>query len=285
MPSVRQRERIGALILALLAALALGAATSRPASPTLGDGVATTRIHDIQGTGHISPLAGHIVVDVPGVVTATRSNGFYLEDPEPDADDRTSEGIFVFTSSRAKPAVGDGIAVSGTVTEFRPRCPPSSCTTSATGFANLTVTEIVSPRWKRAPGLRQLPPPIVIGLGGRLPPIAAIDGNDAPTGNVEEGGTFNAATDGVDFYESLEGMRVVIHNSIAVGVRSSGTVPVLADHGTGASERTPRGGIVLRENDANPERIILAGGITPTPRVNVGDLFNDDVTGVVDYAS
>ena len=40
-----------------------------------------------------------IVAGVPGVVTATRFNGFYIQDPKPDRDDRTSEGIFVFTGS------------------------------------------------------------------------------------------------------------------------------------------------------------------------------------------
>jgi predicted extracellular nuclease len=37
-------------------------------------------IHDIQGTGHISPHVGETVT-TSGVVTAKRSNGFYLQDP------------------------------------------------------------------------------------------------------------------------------------------------------------------------------------------------------------
>ena len=57
-------------------------------------------IHDIQGAAHRSPLAG-AGRPTPGIVTAARTNGFYLQDPSPDADDATSEGIFVFTASRA----------------------------------------------------------------------------------------------------------------------------------------------------------------------------------------
>ena len=34
---------------------------------------------------------------MPGVVTARRTNGYFVQDPRPDRDARTSEGIFVFT--------------------------------------------------------------------------------------------------------------------------------------------------------------------------------------------
>src|SRR5262249_31894542 len=57
------------------------------------------RIHDIQGAAHRSPLVGKRVTSVPGVVTAVSSNGFWFEDPQPDDNPATSEGLFVFTSS------------------------------------------------------------------------------------------------------------------------------------------------------------------------------------------
>jgi hypothetical protein len=50
------------------------------------------RIHDIQGAAHKSLLVGQ-VDRVPGIVTAVVRNGFYLQDPNPDADNATSEGI------------------------------------------------------------------------------------------------------------------------------------------------------------------------------------------------
>src|SRR5215203_4030823 len=77
-------------------------------------------IHEILGAAHISPLAGQNVSSVPGIVTARSSNGFWMQDPNPDADDATSEGIFVFTTSAPTP-VGDAVQVSGRVQEFRPR--------------------------------------------------------------------------------------------------------------------------------------------------------------------
>jgi hypothetical protein len=46
-----------------------------------------------------------------GTVTAVAGNGFYLQDPHPDADQATSEALFVFTS--AAPAVGVVASIRG----------------------------------------------------------------------------------------------------------------------------------------------------------------------------
>lgn len=72
-------------------------------------------IRTIQGVGHVSPLNGQPVTGVPGIVTALTATGFYLQDANPDADPRTSEGIFVFTRTAPTVAVGDALLVSGTV--------------------------------------------------------------------------------------------------------------------------------------------------------------------------
>src|SRR5512144_714635 len=65
------------------------------------------RIHDIQGAGHLSLLRGERVANVPGVVTAVKANGFFMEDPQPDNDPTTSEGIFVFTQAAPGVRVND----------------------------------------------------------------------------------------------------------------------------------------------------------------------------------
>src|SRR5207237_5609505 len=49
-----------------------------------------TAIHDIQGASHVSPKVGQNVSNVNGIVTAKRTNGFYMQDPNPDAHDATS---------------------------------------------------------------------------------------------------------------------------------------------------------------------------------------------------
>jgi predicted extracellular nuclease len=124
-----------------------------------------------------------------------------------------------------------------------------------------------------------LPAPVVIGSGGRLPPTSVIE--DDATGDV-------------DFYESLEGMRVQINDAVAVGptavfgtTNQNREITVLGDNGANAGVRSARRGIVVRADDFNPERIILndliAGGPT-LPTVTVGDHFDAPVVGVLDYS-
>ena len=48
------------------------------------------------------------------------SKGFWIQDPDPDADPATSEGVFVFTSSAPTVAAGDAVTVAGTVSEYYP---------------------------------------------------------------------------------------------------------------------------------------------------------------------
>lgn len=86
-------------------------------------------IHDIQGPGDTSPVAGRLV-STTGIVTAVVSNGFFIQNPDSavDADPNTSEGVFVFTSSRpaAVATVGNLVQVTGTVNEFIPSGDPNS---------------------------------------------------------------------------------------------------------------------------------------------------------------
>ncbi len=201
-------------------------------------------IREIQGSAHLSAFDGQPVSGVTGIVTAIRSNGYWFQDPNPDSDDATSEGLFVFTSSAPTVAVGDAVVVSGTVSEFRP---------GGASTTNLTITEIVSPTTVVTSSGNPLPAATVIGTGGRVPPGEVID--DDATGSVETSGVFDPATDGIDFYESLESMLVQVNNPVATGPRNDfGEISVIGDDGANASVRTARGGIVLRANDVNPER-------------------------------
>lgn len=251
--------------------------------PTIG-----ARIWQIQGAQHRSPMVGMSVSNVPGIVTARASNGFYLQDADGDGDDATSDGIFVFTSSTppAAAAVGAQVLVSGTVQEFRP----------GNDATNLTVTQIGgSPTVTAFTGsglfTRTTIAPTVLGSGGRVPPTEIID-NDS-LGNVETSATtmFDPAQDALDFLESLEGMVVRINNTRATGPRNSfGEVWVLGDLGVNASGSNARGGITLVERaagiDFNPERIQLddgLNGVSMPAGINTGDLLGD-VTGVASYS-
>jgi predicted extracellular nuclease len=233
------------------------------------------RIHDIQGAAHISPLKGQPVSGVPGIVTAVKSNGFYLQDPNPDADDATSEGIFVFTNSAPAVSVGDGVAVNGTVSEFR--------VGGSGGAGNLTQTEITGPTVALVSHANPLPAPVVIGTGGRVAPSPVIE--DDATGDVETSGVFDPASDAIDFYESLEGMRVQINDAVAVGPTNQyGETPVLPDNGAGVANRTARGGVYIADYaNGNPRRIILDSAIVKTPTMNVADTLPGATVGVLDY--
>jgi hypothetical protein len=181
-----------------------------------------TLIRAIQDSGHISPLNGELVSSVPGIVTAKLSNGFYLQDPNPDTDDATSEAIFVVTATApAAVAVADSVTASGRVSEFRP---------GGSSSTNLMTTEITSPTTTVLSSRNPLPAPIVIGSGGRVPPSEVIE--DDATGSVETSGLFDPASDGIDFYESLEAMRVQVNDPVAVGPTNGfGEIPVLGDDG------------------------------------------------------
>jgi VCBS repeat-containing protein len=224
-------------------------------------------IHDIQGAGHSSPVVGQPVITT-GIVTATDTNGFYLQDPNPDSDLATSEGIFVFTGSAPTVAVGDSVQVTGTVSEF----------TAAPG--SLSVTEIVSPTIGLLSSGNALPEATLIGVGGRTPPTHVID-DDHMT-------SFDPATDGIDFYETMEGMRVTIAAPLVVAPTNSfGETWVVASGGAGATTISARGGITISDGDFNPERIqidddsgIFAGY---TPNHSEGDLLGD-VTGILNYS-
>ena len=232
---------------------------------------APSRISDIQGTGHTSPFVGQVVTAVPGIVTAVDSNGFYLQDPNPDTNIATSEAIFVFTSSAPTVKVADSITVTGTVSEFTP---------GGVSTGNLSTTQIGgNPTITILSSNNPLPAATIIGAAGRIPPTQVID-NDGLT-------SFDPTTDGIDFFESLEGMRVTAKNLVAVSPTNSfGEIYAVVDNGAGATGLSQRGTINISPNDFNPERIQIDAdnGVFDFafPIVNVGAKLGD-VTGVVGY--
>jgi uncharacterized protein len=229
-------------------------------------------IGQVQGASHLSPRSGQIV-EVEGIVTVKRSNGFYLQSQQPDAEPATSEALFVFTSSAPAVNVGDAVRVSGRVSEFR---------AGGSASTNLTLTQLISPVVTLLSTGNALPASTVIGLGGRVPPTEVIE--DDATGSVETSGVFDPVTDGIDFYESLESMRVQVDDPVVVGPRNSfGEILVLSNDGASAGVRTTRGGIVIRPGDYNPERVMLDDALLPTPVADVADHFTTAAVGVLDY--
>jgi predicted extracellular nuclease len=257
-----------------------------PPPPVIG-----ARIYQIQGNRHLSPMSGQSVTGVPGIVTALASNGFYMQDGDGDGDVNTSDGILVFTSTAPTVSVGQEVTVNGNVSEFRPN-----------GAAGLTVTEIVSPTVTVYPAgnlfTNNSITPTILGIGGRSIPTDIID-NDS-NGNVETSPTnvFDPSEDGIDFYETVEGMLVQINDPVLTSPTLAGTAAgdrqyfVLADNGVNATGRSARGGVTLVERstgvDYNPERIELFTGLPNTNApvgtvFNVGDKLAGPIFGVMSY--
>jgi predicted extracellular nuclease len=250
-------------------------------------GAAGETIMQIQGTTHRSPLAGRAVSGVHGIVTARTGSGFYVQDTTGDGDPATSDALFVFTRAAPSVAVGDHVELGGTVFEYRPDCSSATalddetCSVRSAAFHNLSVTEIVSPSIRvHASGLSP-PSAAWIGGTGALPPTLISDGN---VGSVEDPAyPFDRARHALDFFETLEGMRVAVAAPLVVGARDSfGVLPVLAELGAGPWTLTPRGGVALTAASANGGRILLDDALAATPQADVGDTLAD-VEGVLDY--
>jgi hypothetical protein len=230
---------------------------------------AAVRIHAIQGSGHRSPLAGQRVESVDGIVTAVlatgRAPGFWMQDAKPDRDEATSEAIFVSTMGvPASVAAGDSVSVSGDVEEQ--------------GFAGaLTTTQIANPAVRIVSRGFPLPAPVRTGATGRAIPSRHVDDDGLAI--------FDPRDDAIDFWESLEGMRVEVRDPIVAGATSGyGDIVVLADGGRGSEVLGARGGIVLRADDVNPERIFVEPRLVKDPPVaHSGDRLAGAITGVVDY--
>lgn len=222
-------------------------------------------IHDVQGVSHRSPLAGHWVRDVEGVVTAVlgrrgRGLGFWLEaeGARRDDDARSSEGLFVEGSGAVAPTVGDLVRVQGAVEEAGSE--PGLTTTRLTGGSvELVRTDVALP-----PPTRPFDTP--------LPAVVDDDGFTL----------FEPATDAADRLESVEGMRVLVPPSRVVGPTTSyGEIAVLA--GSAADLAATRaGGILLPPEGALPGPLLLGGRLARSPAVAVGDRL-PALAGVVDY--
>ncbi|HEX2911216.1 MAG TPA: lamin tail domain-containing protein [Chloroflexia bacterium] len=233
--------------------------------------VAITHIYTIQGAALASPLEGQTVT-TEGVVTGLKSNGFFLQDATGDGNPATSDGIFIFTGSTPAITNGHSARVQGTVTEFRTASRPEDAT--LTELNNVTVTDL---------GSGSAITPVVIstagsGPGVRNPPLASIYSTPA----------YDPAIDGLDFYESLEGMLVQVNNGLVVGQKTTySDFPIVPDNGVGVSGLTGRGALAISANDQNPERIFVgddALGIGTNPNVSVGDTLTAPVTGPLDYS-
>ncbi len=214
-------------------------------------------IHAIQGAGAGSPLAGQEIT-ATGIVTARKSNGFFMQtaDAEADSNPNTSQGIFVFTSGTPAVAVGDSVSVVGTATEFFNLTQISS--------SNLDVTVISR--------MNELPQPIIF--------TTSILNPSGP----------------LDQIERFEGMRISAPSLVSITPTNafgeiftvlSGVPRPLREPGIDISLSLPAGSpCCIPRFDENPQRLMVdtEGQIGMTPLVVTSGVTLTGVTGPLDFA-
>jgi predicted extracellular nuclease len=235
-------------------------------------------IHDIQGSGNTSPLVGQTVT-TSGIVTALKSNGFFLQTPDNqiDSDPNTSEAIFVFTSSAppAAAAVGNLVNVTGTVQEFAPASDPNSPTlTEISGNPSVTLVSTGN----------ALPAPVTITAADTL--VNDINNLEKYEAMRVRADSLTAVSptqetiDEVNATATINGIFYAVVTNVARPFREPG-IQVPDQPPSGSPSNIPR-------FDANPERIRLntsttSGQTGATPLdVTTGAVLTN-VVGVLDY--
>lgn len=263
----------------LLISILIIAACSVPKNSVVvgdcGKGTPYLAIHDIQGTQHRSPYDGQEVFCVQGVVTALDGGGFYLQEMNPDDDPRTSEAIYIDLQAFARAKVGDHVVIeTGTIREYNP---------AGVGENSLTLTTLRTSKVEVVKSELSLPEPVILGNGGLNIPDRIIE-NDVKGYVGRSNALFDPEEDGMDFFESLESMRVQINNAIAISsVNGYNEVVVLADRGENATGLNQAGILLLSPDDPNPERLMLDDTFISMPKIRVGDHSTQPIIGIIGY--
>lgn len=238
------------------------------------------QIHDIQGESHTSPFENQTVEGVEGIVTyeftLSGSTYYHIQTPDTLVDDNphTSEGIILYSGRNGWPIqVGDLVSVTGKVSEY-----------AIDGYADRQETDMkvtqINVRDDQGGSVT------VLERGVTLPEPIVIDEINLPDTHIDSDqlSVFNPEVDAIDFWESLEGMRVQVGNVKAVAPQEHGDlVTVLED----APTNTLHGGLLLEEENQNANRVqfrLEPNGEARDFEVATGDTFDGPITGVVGYS-
>ena len=240
-------------------------APSPSPTPSPAPSPSEVSIHTIQGSGHTSPLVGQTVT-TRGVVTKLLNNGFFMQEPNPDSDPNTSEGILVFTNTAPTVSLGQLVQLTGVVDEYNVGAAGNAQT------AAHTVTE-----------LKTISNLSVLASGQSITPTVI---------------TFPEATD--DDLEHVEGMLVTIATELTASqnyfLGRYGQITLSAEGRLSKATNLHRPGSVEAQqvDQGNARRrIILDDGSSlqnpnPTPYFSAdstqraGDT-TPSITGVIDY--
>jgi len=217
-------------------------------------------IHDIQGSGGTSPFVGQSVITT-GIVTARKSNGFFIQEPDVtvDANPDTSEGIFVFSSKTV--AVGDGVMVTGPVSEFFNLSQVSSSP------SNVVIGSSGNP----------LPAPIILTTT-ILNPAGPVDQLERFEGMRMHADTLVSVAPTNNFGEIFTVLEGVARPMREPGIEIS--LPVPPDPTPGETD------CCIPRWDENPERIVIdSNGLVGSTLISVtSNVTFSSITGPLDFS-
>ncbi|XVL20452.1 endonuclease/exonuclease/phosphatase family protein [Staphylococcus equorum] len=251
--------------------------TEKDAQDTKDSSTKRIEIHDIQGEGHQSPYDDKKVNNIKGIITYQYelNGGKYLHietpDDKQDNNPNTSEGLIIYTGNQNYDAQkGDLVNVTGTVDEYyidgygdkqETDLPVTQINARDDKGGNVSIEE----------SNQKLPEPYKIE---KIP--SKISAND----NFQ---TFDREQYAIDYWESLEGMRVEVGDVRSVGPQEHGDLFTVLDD---QPAETENGGVSLTENDQHGERIPFKMYDNHKARdfdVATGDKFKGPIIGHVNY--
>ena len=223
-------------------------------------------IGEVQGESHESPLAGKEVIINNVVVTKTDKTGFYVQDKVSDNNPKTSDAVYV--ASKDKVESGDLLKVQGTVKEgYMEEYSVKPGQTFKKPAGSLTVTQIINATITKL-GKADLPK--ALNISEKMPKDIV---DNTPT-------KYNPETEALDYWESLEGMRVEVTKPKVTGPQYKGDIYVLPGDYKG-QKLNNIGGVNLRPGVQNTEVLPITVGNKFVAKAK--DYFNDNITGVVTY--
>ena len=223
-------------------------------------------IGEVQGESHESPLVGKEVVINNVVVTKTDKTGFYVQDKVSDNNPKTSDAVYV--ASEEKVESGDLLKVQGTVKEgYMEEYSVRPGQTFKKPAGSLTVTQIINATITK---LGKTGLPKALNISEKMPKDIV---DNTPT-------KYNPETEALDYWESLEGMRVEVTKPKVTGPQYKGDIYVLPGDYKG-QKLNNIGGVNLRPGVQNTEVLPITVGNSFVAKAK--DYFNENITGVVTY--
>ena len=242
---------------------AVGATTTSPQATAPKE---VKNIGEVQGESHESPLAGKEVVINNVVVTKTDKTGFYVQDKVSDNNPKTSDAVYV--ASKDKVESGDLLKVQGTVKEgYMEEYSVKPGQTFKKPAGSLTVTQIINATITKL-GKADLPK--ALNISEKMPKDIV---DNTPT-------KYNPESEALDYWESLEGMRVEVTKPKVTGPQYKGDIYVLPGDYKG-QKLNNIGGVNLRPGVQNTEVLPITVGNKFVAKAK--DYFNENITGVVTY--